>query len=1357
MATTPQHTGQRIDEAIDSLNAQWDLGLPRLHGADADRADKKGLVAERCSNRIRFLCYKTDNIDALLADFAERARQIYSEWVFKPSQERGTLPILPQTRSLVQRDFLLKQKSGVVQLSDSQRLRLQQLLFQILDENSELARIALSFSTEQASTTSFITAPSTPERQIINRKQKITTKGSRRSLRASETVIRETGIIESEEPELKDPMTKSTKRTLGSPEGVSLTFKPAVMYTYKWSQRNKRPQRQQTLSQVWLQPPPPPPQPRNAPQIAPEPISFESAPSPGASPVFSAAEDGEGFASNDTSMISTQTDNTQDLLPTQDANELDQDEDFQRSFSEACHTSFDPTDLLRNTPFKMQASLPREAPFWYSWEVHRLAPFTGLKPIDLERKIRLSDTKAEFSGERLWDTVKQSAIQKDSRSLPSKSDLSMWTTSKNKYWDEQTNKVAYFTAVLEWNDNPSQGLFQLKLNPIQFEQSCRLHRKFGADRFIVVTTPLFSKPPANLKSLDKDSVPLHRKITDFLASNSHFIAGRYWRTCFVEEEKKKRRLKKSAPKRIKIVLFAETGYDIIQPPLSNLGVFSLRADTQHQEIMLEQLMQWHIPFEANRTSTDLKLFSRWSLGFSKTISTLELYPHEFLSLADSLGDEPVKEPGGLLAHQVMNDGCALVSYPLAKAIWTAYGGEGEIPSAIQGRISGAKGLWIVDYQGRFPDVSKRGFWIQVSDSQLKIKPHPAERLDADASQRTFEVLKFAQDCREAQLNKQLITIVEDRGVPRRVVTTALEEDVKSYSDSLIQAMDDPRRLRLWMQEHGYSSPSDHPIILGSFPDSARHQMTLLLDSGFHPSNCERLVLCAADLLKLHMDGYLEKMWIHLPHSTTVFCAPDPCDVLAEGEVFLGFSKPVIDPRTGITEAALEDIGVLLARNPAHLASDIQLRKAVYKHELRNYKNVVLFSTKGNRSTASLLSGGDFDGDTVTCIWDPKFVEHFRNAPLPEMPAQSECSMVNKSRQLSEIFPAGRFEAHGLENFLRECVAFNANEDLLGKCTYEWEKLVYSLSGRQQVLSTTGTIRLAALAGYLVDSCKQGWSISQEAWHTLRNRASGSRKLDDPGYKTGEAPRKAFKSVPHLNLIDHLTFDVAETEKERVLKDMERRRQKAGTYDRDLSQYWLKAKLKTDEEGKIASGRSRDTRTRSSSQAASTLADLLDGDHGLYGQITQILELWKEVQAPGRAAPGSPKEDVNSSTWKEHVHLVYEQFKGIEPKKVDHQLRRRYEEEVLEEHPFAHWALLRASCFYALTVRKQSFPPWAWQVAGNELCILKMLQHKGRVRPMVGQIHELLRVDTKFTKRLLRSGYNDDVLEAAGNDDEDPAD
>lgn len=82
MQKTPQHTGQKIDQVIDRLNARWDLQVPRLHGVEAKRATDDTELARKCSSRIRALCWKGNvNIDGVIEDFEERAAQKHSEWV----------------------------------------------------------------------------------------------------------------------------------------------------------------------------------------------------------------------------------------------------------------------------------------------------------------------------------------------------------------------------------------------------------------------------------------------------------------------------------------------------------------------------------------------------------------------------------------------------------------------------------------------------------------------------------------------------------------------------------------------------------------------------------------------------------------------------------------------------------------------------------------------------------------------------------------------------------------------------------------------------------------------------------------------------------------------------------------------------------------------------------------------------------------------------------------------------------------------------------------------------------------------------------------------------------------------------
>ncbi|KIW91622.1 uncharacterized protein Z519_07590 [Cladophialophora bantiana CBS 173.52] len=1352
MPPTPKEISNNIDRAIDHLNAQWDLGLPRPHGIEGDQADETDRLAGKCSKLIRFLCFKTDDTKTALPDFEQSARHIHSQWVFKPSQEPGTLPVLPVTKSLVAR------KIGLVRLSDPQRRELLQLLYKILKEkkeNYELARLSDAFSNEPASTltASFATAPTSPVTETAPRREELSTPP--RKLSKPESLKNEP-----DEPQQKHPAT--SKRTLGTSNGVSQTSRFEFPSAHLSLQRCKR---QQTLSEFQQFQHVPPPRPLQAP----DPISFDTVVSTAATSVFSGVgEENEGAMSNNTSMISSHAEDSQDLFPTQDYNEIFSDEQFSTSFNELSKVPSLPEQADHNLDdtFTVHALLPPHVPFWYCWELHRLAPLLDLKPIELYQRLEEIHRKS-VTLEEVWGTIKELCRAKGLRTLPEKSGLPDWMVRQGIYMDDKTNKVAHFTAALDWNDDPSQGLLQLQLNPIQLEQSCRFERKFGADRFLTLSGPSFTPPKLSDKSRqhkNKDP-PSYDEVVEFLATNSHFIAGRRWRICFVEKENAKGRANKARSQRSRIILFAESGFDIIPRPFLKLNIPILKGQGQHRNIMRQDLMQWHMPLDANTNSTDLRLFSRWSLGFSRTTPTVELKRHEFLKRPDELGDEPDDGTG----RKVMNDGCALISHPLAKAIWAACGGEGEPPSAVQGRISGGKGLWLVDYQNQNPNVSERNYWIEVSESQLKIKPHPLDRVDADsdATLRTFEVLKFASECKPARLNIQLINVLENGGVPRSVLQEALQSDVQSFTNTLTEAMKDPRHLRLWMQEHARSSRLEANKVLGSFPSDRKEQIKLLLESGFHPQTCRVLIDNAYILLSHWMTNYVDKMRILIPHSTSVFCAPDPLGVLAPGEVYLGSSNPVTHPVTGIRENTLEDLEFLVARNPALLASDMQKCRSVYKHELRHYKNVILFPQRGDIPLASLLSGGDYDGDVVTCVWDPKIVRPFRNTNMPLLPNQIDCGMIQRSKPVSGIFNGRLSPDQAFNDYFRRCIAFNARPNLLGTCTSEHERLVYALGQRRHGdrLLHPGAVQLAALAGFLVDSNKQGWDLPEDVWYKVRKNASGLDSLPKPAYKNETAPRK-ISPGPYLNVMDFLKFDVAETLKEQVLREFVKLGQdeKVLNYDRDLSRPWLYwcSLVEEDKMKKRASrhrfeGGAYGTTTASPGATdLEILADLLEGEQGLLDHITEVKEQWSKLSSANRAGFESTWNEVkdwgDSKDFGLAVQTVYEKFRAIKPKRLDHEIGRRFEAE--KDRPLSDWDLLKAACLHKVVCSKgTSFRIWVWFLAGRELCRLKALQHSGDIRIVVSEIHGLYKVDTKYARALLEGGLDEESEDNAVDEED----
>jgi hypothetical protein len=106
----------------------------------------------------------------------------------------------------------------------------------------------------------------------------------------------------------------------------------------------------------------------------------------------------------------------------------------------------------------------------------------------------------------------------------------------------------------------------------------------------------------------------------------------------------------------------------------------------------------------------------------------------------------------------MNDGIGRMSRAAARKIRDILG-ISEVPSAVQGRIGSAKGMWLVDIEDTSDDV-----WIQTYPSQRK--------WDGDLSdpdQRTLDVLTHTKEVTQAGLNTQFLPVLEDRaiGMPPR--------------------------------------------------------------------------------------------------------------------------------------------------------------------------------------------------------------------------------------------------------------------------------------------------------------------------------------------------------------------------------------------------------------------------------------------------------------------------------------------------------------------------------------------------------------------------------------------------------------
>lgn len=102
--------------------------------------------------------------------------------------------------------------------------------------------------------------------------------------------------------------------------------------------------------------------------------------------------------------------------------------------------------------------------------------------------------------------------------------------------------------------------------------------------------------------------------------------------------------------------------------------------------------------------------------------------------------------------------------------------------------------------------------------------------------------------------------------------------------------------------------------------------------------------------------------ILIKDSRLLFGICDPVDVLKPGECFVRVTSDDNGlPRT------LINTEVLVTRNPCLHPGDLQKFRVVDRPELAHLVDCIVFSTRGKRPAADLMSGGDLDGDKCNFV------------------------------------------------------------------------------------------------------------------------------------------------------------------------------------------------------------------------------------------------------------------------------------------------------------------------------------------------------------------------------------------------------
>lgn len=556
-------------------------------------------------------------------------------------------------------------------------------------------------------------------------------------------------------------------------------------------------------------------------------------------------------------------------------------------------------------------------------------------------------------------------------------------------------------------------------------------------------------------------------------------------------------------------------------------------------------------------------------------------------------------------------------------------------------------------------------------------------------------------------------MIEDRATNKEAFRKAagelLQRNLQNDLNSQKAALERPIQFRQWVNEN---SPNRHNRAVdglipyqGGLPQQDEEIINSMLDAGFHPTSNKFLADLTFAMQRAKCETLKRKLNITVGRSANLYMVVDFLGILEENEVHVGFSTAFeADDEWNKTMLQGEAI---VARSPAHFISDIQRVKVVFKPELADLTDVIIFSSKGDIPLADKLSGGDYDGDLAWVCWDPRLVANFENA---EVQGHSDLSRYIRKdtiqfRQLLKSH--NKDAAAAVSEMIVKSFAFNLTKSMLGSCTIYKERLCYSRGNVCDDVART----LSTLLSKLVDQAKQGIEFTDQDLRTLKKDLAtdyGVRQEYDrmPAYKTDHW---GSKETPE-HIIDFLKFGIAQPIIAKELNSLNTALNGGGPefYDYDLVSYYKRYY-----------------------QLAEDSSELGKQVEGLQSFLEQEIEKTSEAW------------DRSTDVWPEKVQRIYDLWQAIQPGKAPlpsgQQSTANYAavtETLLLGGESSHWELWKASFAFKKFTRRR-FP---WQMAGRQLCYIKAMAMCARTpgaahapAAVVPHIHASLRPDPKFVK------------------------
>lgn len=249
------------------------------------------------------------------------------------------------------------------------------------------------------------------------------------------------------------------------------------------------------------------------------------------------------------------------------------------------------------------------------WEVTRVALHCD---VDITRlNLKYDDTWKDQ--DTLWTSLKSCRAFKSKR-LPPKSDPRAWLLGLQSNF-ESDGEAVIFTATMHPTKSKVGPAMRLELHPLKREQSSRLFRHFGSDRFLEVRIPIVD----SWQSGEKDVEAVAAR---WLTRIPHHFMDRRWSGFYVRERSlkvesldKQRPLESKAVFYDRVMLFAEEGRDLSRPGPPQMAASPSTFDHNIREACSRNnMLNWLLNLDDNTSESYLKLFHRVALGKSPPMS-----------------------------------------------------------------------------------------------------------------------------------------------------------------------------------------------------------------------------------------------------------------------------------------------------------------------------------------------------------------------------------------------------------------------------------------------------------------------------------------------------------------------------------------------------------------------------------------------------------------------------------------------------------------------------------------------------------------------------------------------------------------